>query len=122
MLKQPKRLFLRQIPDPISDFADILITTLPSDCMISRWGGDEFTVLAPDADRDKMDGCILKISAAAEAHNLSGEKPEIYFAFSYALSADYPAFSREELLKKADEKMYHNKCERYRQNAPDYHL
>ena len=50
------------------------------------------------------------------------EKPEIYFAAGYALSVDYPTFSREELLKKADEKMYHNKSEWYHKNVPDYHL
>ncbi len=38
----------------IIDFADILSRTLPDDCMIFRWGGDEFTVLVSDADRDKI--------------------------------------------------------------------
>lgn len=106
----------------ILDFAKILRETLPADCMIFRWGGDEFTVLVSDADRDKMGKLISQISAAAEAHNLSGEKPEIHFAVGYALSVDYPTFSREELLKKTDEKMYHNKSEWYRKNVPDYHL
>lgn len=106
----------------ILDFANILRETLPADCMIFRWGGDEFTVLVSDADCDKMGKLISQISAATEAHNLSGEKPEIYFAAGYALSVDYPTFSREELLKKADEKMYHNKSEWYHKNAPDYHL
>ena len=90
--------------------------------MVFRWGGDEFTVLVSNADREKMGMLISQISAAAEAHNLSGEKPEIHFAAGYALSIDYPSFSQEELLKKADEKMYHNKSEWYRKNVPDYHL
>lgn len=113
----------RQMGDKmILDFANILRETLPADCMIFRWGGDEFTVLVSDADCDKMGKLISQISAATEAHNLSGEKPEIYFAAGYALSVDYPTFSREELLKKADEKMYHNKSEWYHKNVPDYHL
>ena len=106
----------------IIDFADILSRTLPDDCMIFRWGGDEFTVLVSDADRDKIKDYISQISAATEAHNLSGEKPEIHFAVGYALSVDYPTLSREELLRKADEKMYHNKSEWYHKNVPDYHL
>ena len=106
----------------ILDFANILREALPADCMIFRWGGDEFTVLVSNADREKMGMLISQISAAAEAHNLSGEKPEIHFAAGYALSIDYPSFSQEELLKKADEKMYHNKSEWYRKNVPDYHL
>ena len=106
----------------ILDFANILRENLPADCMIFRWGGDEFTVLVSDADSDKMDRLVSQISAVAEAHNLSGEKPEIHFAAGYALSVDYPTFSYEELLKKADEKMYHNKSEWYSINVPDYHL
>lgn len=106
----------------IFDFAAILRNTLSNDCMIFRWGGDEFVVLVKNADRDKTDRLISQISAAVRAHNLSGEKPEIYFAVGYALSVDYPDFSQEELLKKADEKMYHNKSEWYRQNVPGYHL
>lgn len=106
----------------IFDFAAILRNTLSNDCMIFRWGGDEFVVLVTNADRDKTDRLISQISAAVRAHNLSGEKPEIYFAVGYALSVDYPDFSQEELLKKADEKMYHNKSEWYRQNVPGYHL
>lgn len=106
----------------ILDFADILRKTLPADCLIFRWGGDEFTVSISNADREKMKRYISMISEAAEAHNASGQKPEIHFAVGYALSADYPALSHEELLKKADEKMYHNKSEWYRKNVPDYHL
>ena len=106
----------------IFDFAAILRNTLSNDCMFFRWGGDEFVVLVTNADRDKTDRLISQISAAVRAHNLSGEKPEIYFAVGYALSVDYPDFSQEELLKKADEKMYHNKSEWYRQNVPGYHL
>ena len=78
--------------------------------------------MVSDADSDKMDRLVSQISAVAEAHNLSGEKPEIHFAAGYALSVDYPTFSYEELLKKADEKMYHNKSEWYSINVPDYHL
>lgn len=106
----------------IIDFANILRETLSNDCMIFRWGGDEFTVLISDAYRDKMDNYISEIQAEVEAHNLSEESPKIYFAVGYALSTDYPTFSREELMKKADEKMYHNKSEWYHQNIPDYHL
>ena len=72
----------------IFDFANILRNALPNDCMIFRWGGDEFAVLVSGTDRDKMKRFISHISAAVEAHNLSGEKPEIHFAFGYAFSTD----------------------------------
>lgn len=100
----------------ILSFADILRSVLPSDCTVFRWGGDEFVVLVSNAYREKMDGYISKISEAAERHNSSGKKPEIHFSAGYAVSGDYPALSPEELLAKADEKMYYNKDEWYRKN------
>lgn len=106
----------------ILGFADILRNTLAADCTICRWGGDEFTVLVSNADSDKMECYISEISEAVEAHNMSGEKPEIHFAVGYALSTDYPTLSGKDLMEKADEKMYHNKSEWYRKNVPDYHL
>lgn len=106
----------------IFGFAEILRAILPSDCMIFRWGGDEFTVLVSDADRDKMERYVSGISSAVEAYNASGEKPEIHYAVGYALSDDYPALSREQLTKKADEKMYRNKNEWYHKHLPDHHI
>ena len=41
------------------------------------------------------------------------EKPEIYFAAGYALSVDYPTFSREELLKKAFSSNVNTECHYY---------
>ena len=106
----------------ILNFAAILAKALPADCRIYRWGGDEFTVLVPNADLEKMKRCISEILAKTEAHNASGEKPEIHFAVGYALSTDYPSFSREELMKKADEKMYHHKSAWYDANHLEHHL
>ena len=100
----------------IVGFADILRRTLPIYCKIFRWGDDEFTVLVPDTDKDKMNKYVSDICESVEAHNMSGEKPEIHFAVGYALSTDYPTLSCEELMKKADEEMYHNKSEWYHKN------
>lgn len=102
-------------------FADVLRQTLPTDWMICRWGGDEFTVLTSGADRDKMERYVSEISAAVDAYNASGEKPEIHFAAGYALSADFPTLSRKELMEKADEKMYQNKNAWYQEHALEHH-
>ena len=102
-------------------FADVLRQTLPTDWMICRWGGDEFTVLTSGADRDKMERYVSEISAAVDAYNASGEKPEIHFAAGYALSADFPTLSRKELMEKADEKMYQNKNAWYQEHALEHY-
>lgn len=98
----------------ILSFAHILRSVLPSDCTVFRWGGDEFVVLVSHAYREKMESYISQISDAVERHNSSGKKPEIHFSAGYAVSGDYPALPPEELLAKADEKMYQNKDEWYR--------
>ena len=101
----------------IADFAEILRHTFRSGEFLCRWGGDEFTVVVRNADSEKMEGYVSAIHAAADAYNRSGAKPEIHFACGYALSADFPGISRNELLAKADERMYADKKQWYEKHA-----
>lgn len=101
----------------IRAFVDILRENLPADCTIFRWGGDEFTVLMQGADREKLEACLKTIRTKTTEYNCSGQRPEIYFAAGYVLAADHPGLSYEELMKKADERMYRNKSAWYRKNA-----
>ena len=100
----------------IVNFAEILRNTFNSGELLCRWGGDEFTVLVRNADREKMESYDYAVHAAVDAHNSSGAKPEIYFACGYALSTDFPGISRNELLTKADERMYGDKQQWYDKN------
>lgn len=95
-------------------FSKLLKKALPNDCMIFRWRGDEFTVLVPNATDEKMEKNISIISEAVQKQNLTGETPEISFAIGYALSVEYPDYSYDDLLKKADKNMYENKREWYK--------
>lgn len=79
----------------IFNFPDILCNTIPPSNIICHWGGDEFTVIIPDADRNKMESCVSAISAAVNAYNETGEKPAISFASGYALSSELPELSRK---------------------------
>lgn len=97
----------------IANFAGILRNTFDSCEFLCRWGGDEFTVLVRNADREKLERYDHAVRAAVDAYNSSGEKPEIYFACGYALSTDFPGISINELLTKADERMYDDKQKWY---------
>lgn len=95
--------------DMIMGFSSILKKVIGTKEFLCRWGGDEFTVLIKNADREKAEGYISAVQAEVDKYNSSGRKPEIHFACGYALSVDYPTHSCQELLDKADEYMYRDK-------------
>ena len=101
----------------VKDFAGILCEVFPSDCFVFRWGGDEFTVLVPNADEDKMNGYISEVSEKTRWYNENEDSPEISFAVGCAASKDFPNLSYTELLKRADARMYSNKSEWYDKNG-----
>lgn len=70
-------------------FADILRSTLPSNSIICRWGGDEFTAILP----------------------------VISYAGGCVLSTEYPDFPRRELLHIADDRLYENKLQWHAQKS-----
>ena len=90
-------------------FAEILKNSLPSSCVICRWGGDEFSVLFPNITRNKMDQYTEDIRRATEEYNLTDPEVKLYFAMGEALSEEHPEMSRPELFRLADEIMYRSK-------------
>lgn len=93
----------------IFNFANILRNTLPPESVICRWGGDEFTVLQMDASAQKMEQYIAELHRAAQLHNEAGNPPFLHFAAGYALASEFPELTWEELLSRADERMYQDK-------------
>ena len=98
-------------------FANILRNTIPPTNTICRWGGDEFAAMISNADRALCQTYLARIHDAVEAYNASGEKPELSYAAGFALSTEFPGLSCQELLKKADERMYRNKQQWYQENT-----
>ena len=97
----------------IFDFANILRNTLPPGSVICRWGGDEFAVMLMDSSPEAMEQYAGQLKQAAQRHNDSGNPPFIYFAAGWALASEFPELSREELLNRADERMYQEKRQWY---------
>lgn len=97
----------------IFHFANILRNTIPPTNTICRWGGDEFTVLVLNANREIMEGYIRGINDAVTTYNESGEKPPLSYAVGYVLSTEFPGMSPKDLLSKADERMYQDKQKWY---------
>ena len=97
----------------IFDFANILRNTLPPGTVICRWGGDEFTALLMDSNPEAMEQYTNQLKQAVQRYNDSGNPPFIYFAAGWALASEFPELSREELLSRADERMYQEKRQWY---------
>ena len=97
----------------IYDFSNILRNTLPPSSLICRWGGDEFAVMCTGANSKRFDRYAEYIRESVETYNESSEKPSIFFAVGYAMSADYPGLGRQELLAVADSQMYLDKQKWY---------
>ncbi|MDO4803705.1 MAG: diguanylate cyclase [Lachnospiraceae bacterium] len=77
-----------------------------------RTGGDEFVVLAYEMDSAKAELAFLHLNK--EAYAWHGEKVgNLELSTGYALSADNPEMSAEELVRKADLAMYEAKAAYY---------
>ena len=98
----------------IFTFANVLRNAVPLSDTICRWGGDEFIVVSMDATSGLMRQYLWRIHAAVEAYNESGQQPELHFAAGYALASEFPGLSPSELLRKADERMYLDKHQWYK--------
>ena len=101
----------------IVKFSEIMRKTFASCEFLCRWGGDEFVVVVRNANLEKMENYDKAIHAAVENYNKSGAKPEIYFACGYALSTEFSDISRDELLTKADKRMYSDKQQWYKEHV-----
>ena len=92
------------------DFAGILKRTFRESDIISRWGGDEFVVVALANDNGSVDLLTGRLKEALMLHNLQQDRP-------YKLSAETGVAVGDaentcdinELLHRADELMYQGK-------------
>ena len=93
----------------IFSLSEILRKTLPRTSVICRWGGDEFTVLLTDVNRERLDLEIRNIFAESEKYNAEHPELPIHFAIGAALSSEHENCTRQKLFHIADEEMYRNK-------------
>lgn len=78
-----------------------------SDC-IGRIGGDEFLILLPGSDSEKVAKIAQKLEQAFAEHNASEPPLPVFAAIGYATTED-PDFPLRDLMAEADVDMYKNK-------------
>ncbi len=99
------------------DFAGLLTSACEGmECTVGRMGGDEFTVIVPEADNEKLESIIETLNAKRDEINVSRTPMPISFAYGFCLSDDAELEGHtgtgdivELVYQIADERMYQNK-------------
>ncbi|MGH7890469.1 MAG: diguanylate cyclase, partial [Thermodesulfobacteriota bacterium] len=94
----------------IMETAEILRETFRTSDILSRFGGDEFVVLAKDISEDGEGIILERLQSNIEAHNVKSERPyKLSISVGIACYDPQDPISIDELLRRADESMYSNK-------------
>ena len=93
------------------DFAGILKRTFRESDVISRWGGDEFVVVALANENGSADMLAGRLEEAIMLHNLHQERPyKLSLGLGVAVCDTEHTCDISELLHRADEAMYRAKA------------
>jgi diguanylate cyclase (GGDEF)-like protein len=93
--------------------ADILKQDIRQVDMVSRYGGEEFTVLLPETDLTEAQKVAERMRAAIEDYKFGPKKDklEVRLTISVGVAVYQSGFSAEELVKRADQVLYQAKRE-----------
>ena len=87
-------------------------------CSSYRTGGDEFVILAAQADPERAENALGRLKEKADAWRGSGGQ-KLSLAAGYALGRDNPELNAEELVRRSDLAMYASKAEYYQSSGRD---
>ncbi len=77
---------------------------------LARYGGDEFSVVGNWKNIEDAGGMMRRLNEEAEQYNKEGNKPyHLSLSIGCAMWSENESGSLEELIKKADERMYEHK-------------
>lgn len=93
--------------------AEILKKTFRESDIIARIGGDEFIILHVDANEDNVEAISLRLQENLKEFNQENMRPYT-LSLSFGVTPFDPSgkTSLEDVLKEADEKLYHQKMEK----------
>ncbi len=90
----------------LKELASLISGNIRQSDVLARWGGEEFTILAPNIDRDQATLFLEKLRQLVEMHEFSiGRKVTCSFGGAMYASLE----TDEDLLRRADEALYQAK-------------
>ncbi len=93
----------------LADSAQIIRTCLREADSICRWGGEEFLVILKDCALDNAFSLAEKIRELRAGKTVCFQKSRLVVYFSLGVAQWQPGESKESLLMRADDAMYHAK-------------
>ncbi len=91
-----------------------VLGTFRSEDVVARIGGDEFAVILPATDADTAAAVLQRVRESLDDHN--GRHPGKPLSLSFGVATGEKGASLTEILRKADEGMYHYKTPRKRKS------
>lgn len=97
------------------DVAKLLQDTVKEDGFVARWGGDEFLILMPKTNQ-KSALNFINLLESSKRSALSPDTTKVGKSVGYAIMPD-DGLELEELMRKADQRMYEKKKVSLRQSV-----
>ena len=96
---------------------EVLKASLEDGYIAARIGGDEFSLILPDANEQTAYALMERVESLVEMNNKFYREPELSFSLGSATSE--PGLSLEKVISLADTTMYSNKGQYYRRRRED---
>ncbi|MGF0018882.1 diguanylate cyclase [Sporofaciens sp. SGI.106] len=104
----------------ISQFAEVLRRNTPARAFLGRYGGDEFIAVIRKCDNEHVLKILKNISDEVKKHNQSDMKVKVDYSVGYSISTEFEECTMEDLLEKADCRMYEDKRAYYEKLGMTY--
>ena len=82
--------------------------------ILGRWGGDEFLVILPNTNQKDVKNIVERINNNLEEKNYKDIPLSVSFGYATKLDKEE---NMDEIISKADRKMYNNKTQNYEKNS-----
>ena len=74
--------------------------------VLSRWGGEEFLLMLPDASADEAECCIERIRSGVNGISFGAISPELRITFSAGLTVSRQVDTLDTMTERADHALY----------------
>ena len=98
----------------IREMADVIKASVPKDCLVMRYGGDEFVVFGSCTNAKRMQMIVSKIKNTMEKENQNEKRIyQLSASIGCSVHASDEIDDLNQLIESADKRMYEEKKEKH---------